>query len=156
MYSLNSQHQDQLFPFTSPDESLGFLLWQVSNLWQRKMKAGLGSLDLTHVQFVLLAGIVWLGQKEETITQVRLAAQVKTDVMMTSKVLRTLEKKGLIKREPHLTDTRAKSLVSTEEGYKVFLQAVEIVEQIDREFFQHLDRQSNNFNQCLQQILQAN
>lgn len=54
------QSREQNFQFASPDDSPGFLLWQVSNLWQRKMKAELSDLGLTHVQFVLLAGIVWL------------------------------------------------------------------------------------------------
>lgn len=38
-------------PATSP----GFLLWHVTLRWQRAITAALRPLDLTHVQFVLLA-----------------------------------------------------------------------------------------------------
>lgn len=148
--------QEQIFQFASPDDSPGFLLWQVSNLWQRKMKAGLSSLGLTHVQFVLLAGIVWLNQQDESVTQAALAAHAKTDVMMTSKVLRTLEQKNLVKRETHTTDTRAKSLTTTNQGYQLFKEAIRIVDRIDNEFFEVPDCQLKDFNSCLQAVLALN
>src|SRR3546814_15453085 len=40
-----------------PENSPGFLLWQVTNQWQRRLRATLEPLGLTHVQFVLLAGL---------------------------------------------------------------------------------------------------
>jgi DNA-binding MarR family transcriptional regulator len=147
---------EQIFQFASPDDSPGFLLWQVSNLWQRKMKAGLSGLGLTHVQFVLLAGIVWLNQKGESVTQAALAAHAKTDVMMTSKVLRTLEQKGLVKRETLATDTRAKSLTTTSQGYQLFKEAIRIVDRIDNEFFEVSGCQLKNLNECLQAVLALN
>lgn len=144
---------NQIFSFQSPDNSPGFLLWQVSNLWQRKMNAGLSGLGLTHVQFVLLAGIVWLSQSKETITQAKLANHAKTDIMMTSKVLRALEKRGLVKRETDARDTRAKSLAITSEGYNLTLEAIKIVENIDTDFFQSLHEQAGDFNNYLLSIL---
>lgn len=148
--------QSNIFQFDRPNESSGFLLWQVSNLWQRKMKAGLSELDLTHVQFVLLASIVWLNQQQQTVTQVELATHAKTDVMMTSKVLRTLASKGLVKRENHATDTRAKSLVATPEGYQRLVKAITIVNQIDEQFFKSLNDRNLTFNTILQNLIEAN
>ncbi len=153
---MNVTHQNTVFQFQSPDDSPGFLLWQVSNLWQRKMNAGLNQLGLTHVQFVLLAGIIWLSQAEETITQARLAAHAKTDIMMTSKVLRALEKRGLIKRETNSKDTRSKSLKITPEGYEITVSATQIVDAIDRNFFGILDNHIHEFNEHLVSIVNAN
>lgn len=152
---MNLTHQNTVIHFESPDDSPGFLLWQVSNLWQRKMNAGLNHLGLTHVQFVLLAGIVWLSQKEETITQARLAAHAKTDIMMTSKVLRALEKRGLIKRETNSKDTRAKSLKITPEGYELTVAANQIVDSIDRTFFSILETHIQDFNSYLINVVNA-
>jgi hypothetical protein len=42
-----------------PGASPGFLLWRVGLAWQRLMTATLKPLDLTHVQFVLLASSWW-------------------------------------------------------------------------------------------------
>ena len=47
-----------VFGFESPDDSPGFLLWQVTNLWQRRIRAALEPLGLTHVQFVFVAGAI--------------------------------------------------------------------------------------------------
>ena len=145
--------KNQVFQFESPDDSPGFSLWQVSNLWQRKMNAGLNHLGLTHVQFVLLAGIVWLCQGEETVTQARLAAHSKTDIMMTSKVLRALEQRGLIRRETDTKDTRAKSLTITQSGYDLTIEAIKVVDKIDNEFFSFLGQKVADFNKYLHLIL---
>ena len=56
----------------------------------------LADLELTHVQFVLLAGTLWLEHKGAPPSQRELADHAGTDEMMTSQVLRTLAKRGLI------------------------------------------------------------
>jgi DNA-binding MarR family transcriptional regulator len=152
---LNSPRDHQVFQFESPDDSSGFLLWQVSNLWQRKMNADLGKLGLTHVQFVLLAGIIWLSESQETVTQARLAGHAKTDIMMTSKVLRALEQRGLVKRETDSKDTRAKSLTITKEGYDLALAAIQVVYRIDHDFFSVLGEEVSSFNSNLLHILNS-
>lgn len=76
------------FSKARPEQSLGYMFWQTSNLWQRKMVKALKPTGLTPVQLVLLAGVAWLERSAEPITQVRLARQAKTYVMMTSQVLK--------------------------------------------------------------------
>lgn len=146
---------EPLFQVESTDESSGFLLWQMSNLWQRKIREGLEPLDLTHVQFVLLACTAWLEAHQTCVTQVQLAKQAKTDVMMTSKVLRTLEGKGFIERQPHPTDTRAKVLTVTAVGRELLFRAIRVVDGIDHAFFSVLGEQVPLFNAALIQILAA-
>ena len=74
------------------------MFWQTSNLWQRRMVKALKPTGLTLVQLVLLAGVAWLEREGEPITQARLARQAKTDVMMTSQVLKKLESRGLVSK----------------------------------------------------------
>lgn len=123
------------FSFESADESPGFLLWQVTTLWQRQMRATLEPLGITHVQFVVLAGLAWLSQTEAVVTQVRLAHHARIDVMMTSQVIRTLEEKRLVERSAHPSDTRAKQVRLTATGHAVVDQAVPLIEATDRAFF---------------------
>ena len=144
---------ENLSEFESPDDSPGFLLWQVASLWQRMIRAALGPFDLTHVQFVLLVSATWLADAGEDVTQVRLATHAKTDIMMTSKVLRTLEHKGLIKREPHATDMRANSIRVTKKGRDLAQQTIQIVEQVDIVFFGTLGTQLPGFKASLLNIL---
>lgn len=121
--------------FRTPRESPGFLLWLVTNSWQRQVRAALDSLDLTHVQFVLLASLAWLSRDGAAVTQVRLAQQARTDVMMTSQVVRALERKGLLRRGAHPADHRAKGLQVTPTGRQLVDQALGLVERADAKFF---------------------
>jgi MarR family transcriptional regulator for hemolysin len=143
------------FWFETPEESAGFLLWQITNLWQRKMNSALKDLDLTHVQFALLAGIAWLERSEKPITQVRLAKYANTNIMMTSKVIRTLEKKDLILREECETDTRAKCVSLTEKGIQRFEKALNVVKTVDEKFFEN-KTYDEDFIKNLMHILKLN
>jgi len=123
-------------PPLNPDDSPGFLLWHVTLSWQRDIAAALAPLDLTHVQFVLLATAWWLNSQGEDPNQLSLARQVGTDAKMTSQVLRKLEAKGLIRREIDAADTRAKRLRVTGRGAELAVQALATVETVDAAFFQ--------------------
>ena len=119
----------------NPDDSPGFLLWHVTLRWQRDITAALAPLDLTHVQFVLLATTWWLNSHGEDPNQLTLARQAGTDVKMTSQVLRKLETKGLIRRDVDTADTRARKLRVTDRGAELAAQALAAVESADAEFF---------------------
>jgi DNA-binding MarR family transcriptional regulator len=121
--------------FSVPEDSTGFLLWQVVHSWQRQIEFALTALDITHLQFVLLAGIGWLTRNGDLVTQVRLAEFCKIDVMQISQVVRKLEVKKLIQRSAHPTDTRAKVLNLTSHGMAILEQALPIVERLDADFF---------------------
>lgn len=120
----------------SPGDSPGFLLWHATLRWQRAIATVLAPLDLTHVQFVLLACAWWLNTHGEYPNQLALARQAGTDVKMTSQVLRTLESKGLIEREVDPADTRARRLRVTSSGAELAPRAIVAVEEADAQFFQ--------------------
>ena len=145
--------KDNPFQVEKAEDSSGFLLWQVTNLWQREIKKALEKYDLTHSQFVLLASIHWLTLGKQDVTQILLSSHTKIDPMTTSTVLRTLQTKGLIKREEHATDTRAKTVALTETGLKVIKQAVKTVEQFDNSFFEVLGGKTKDFNKYLLSLL---
>src|SRR3954447_7724857 len=144
---------DNTLSFKKAEDSTGFLLWQVTNLWQREIKKALESFDLTHSQYVLLASIHWLTLHGESVTQVVLSSHTKIDPMTTSTVLRTLQSKGLLKRQEHATDTRAKTVALTETGKQVIKQAVIVVEDFDRQFFSALGSGAGEFNKKLMALL---
>ncbi|TPK39198.1 winged helix-turn-helix transcriptional regulator [Mesorhizobium sp. B2-5-4] len=122
-----------------PSESPGLLLWRTTMRWQRVMTAALAPLDLTHVQFVLLASAMWLGRNGEPPNQVQLAAQAGTEVKMTSDVVARLEVKGLIAREADPRDSRAKVIRVTAAGVAAAQQAIVAVETADAAFFEPVE-----------------
>jgi DNA-binding MarR family transcriptional regulator len=54
---------------------------------------------------------------------------------MTSQVLRSLERKGLIEREVDTADTRARRLRVANPGARLAPRAIAVVERVDSEFF---------------------
>jgi DNA-binding MarR family transcriptional regulator len=148
------KNKDNTFSVEKAEESSGFLLWQLTNLWQREIKKALEPYDLTHSQFVLMASIHWLTLHKQDVTQILLSSHTKIDPMTTSTVLRTLQTKGLLQRQEHLTDTRAKTVGLTDNGKKIIKQAVKTVETFDRNFFAKLGDKTENFNTQLLTLLE--
>ncbi|OUJ71897.1 MarR family winged helix-turn-helix transcriptional regulator [Hymenobacter crusticola] len=146
---------NSLFAFESPDDNPGFLLWQVTNLWQRELKKALERFDLTHAQFVVLASAHQLGQHATPVTQIALAEHARIDKMMASKLLRTLEEKGLLVRAEHKQDTRAKAVALTPIGTKTLVQAAWAVEEFDNGFFGVLGTQQESLIRPLRALLGA-
>lgn len=144
------------FHFKSPNDSPGYLLGQVTMLWQRKLKMVLDPINLTQTQFVLLAALGWLSKMNNAVTQIDIANQANVDRMMVSKVLRTLEKKKFISRQEHQTDTRAKVIKLTNEGAKVLQKALTSVESADMDFFSVLDKNLSPFNLSLLKVIEQN
>jgi DNA-binding MarR family transcriptional regulator len=130
------------------DDSPGLLLWQVTNRWQALQRATLKPFALTHVQFVLLASLTWLNQ-DGPVTQRELADHVATDPMMTSQVLRGLERRGLVRRAPHPDDGRAWALSVTPRGRALANRAVVAVEACDDAFFDVLGKNKRSLTQAL-------
>ena len=141
------------FQFDKAEDSSVFLLWQVTNLWQREIKKALEKHGLTHSQFVLMASIHWLTLSKQDVTQILLSSHTKIDPMTTSTVLRNLQTKGFIKRQEHQTDTRAKTVSLTDKGIKTVILAVKTVEKFDDEFFSPLGKQTADFNRKLSLLL---
>lgn len=139
--------------FEGPERSPGFLLWQVSSVWRRSIESTLKKINLTHTQFVLLANLGWLTKDNSKVTQVILSKQCKTDINMTSQVLRLLEKKGLIKRTQQAEDARSKLLKLTLKGAKVVEKAIPLVEKADKDFFKKLGSNTSEYIKMLKSLL---
>lgn len=144
------------FHFKSPNDSPGYLLGQLTMLWQRKQKKVLDPLDLTATQFVLLASLGWLSKNSNSVTQVDIANQANLDRMMVSKVLRTLEEKKFITRQEHEKDTRAKIIELTNKGAEILQKAIVAVENADINFFSTIEKDLTFFNLKMIELIEKN
>ena len=142
------------FPGEGAKESSGFLLWQVTAIWQRQVAAALRPHALTQVQFALLASLLWLSGLQEWVTQANLARHAKLDEMMTSQVLRALQRRGLVERHPHPQDLRAKRLELTPAGLAKAHAALPDVGLVDSQFFASLGIRRKEFNQALGELIE--
>ena len=140
------------FSHKKANDSTGFLLWKAHNFWQREIKKNLKEFDLTHTQFVVLANTYWLILQKEQITQIEIAQHAQIDVMMTSNVIRTLEKKEILSRTENTKDARAKWVTLTSKGETVLKKAVKKVEAFDFDFFSTL-ADASKFNTELLRLM---
>ncbi len=128
--------------FEQPEESPGYLLWQLSMQWRTTIEDVLRPLGLTHPQFVILASLGWLTRKGGKVSQAQIGKSASLDPNTTSQILRGLEAKKLIKRT-HLLDERSKNPHLTETGSNLLAKALPLVEQTDANFFSNLSAEEH-------------
>ncbi len=139
-----------------PANDSGYLLWQISNLWQRVINEMLSYHQITHVQYLLLATIVWMKKQKLVITQNSLAKQAQSHKMMTSKVLRSLEKDGFVKRITNKDDSRYKMIDLTDKGYEKYLDVKKVFKKEDAKFFEKIERNRFSLNRIFIDMIKEN
>ena len=138
--------------FASPAASPGVLLWHVVNRWQREQRRALRDAGLSHLQVMLLASVTALAEQDDPVTQVMLARHARIDVMTTSQVLRTLERKKLVRRTDHPRDSRAFALRPTAAGRRLARQLIHLVERADQDFFSAIGGDLARFTAMLEEL----
>lgn len=128
----------------------GYLLWRAANLWQRRMRAALAPFGVTPVQYLLLAGLRELqGDGGTPVTQADLARHCRSDPMMTSQVLRALQKAGHVRRQAHAGDGRAFAVALSAEGAALLRRAAPGIAQEDARFHDPLGAEKAVFGDAL-------
>lgn len=144
------------FKYKEPDNSPGFLFWQLTVIWRRKINDILSTLNLTHTQYVIAAVTFYLSQFNEKTTQINISEFSGIDQMTMSKTIRLMEKKGLVKRTESKTDTRAKVIELSEEGRSILKRANVLVEQVDSQIFQLSEHDLDQFIGYLTELKKKN
>ena len=134
-------------------DSTGILLWQATNRWLRQVQAVLAPHGLTYVQFLLLAAIADRPDANEAPTQVDLARRLRADVMMTSQVLRALERRRLVVRDLDPRDARARQVRLTAAGARLVERVSAIVGAAEDAYFAALGVERNAFAGALGRLI---
>ena len=143
--------------FPKKQESLGYLLAQTAFLKQRITNMALVDLDITYMQFVILAATKELAKTHSIVNQQLISKERRIDKVMVSNVVKTLIAKKLIIREKHPVDKRAYSLRLSPEGEKKGEKGKEIAYKVDTVFFSCIDaHQLESTLKCLLQVNGSN
>jgi DNA-binding MarR family transcriptional regulator len=121
--------------FGAPENAVGFVMWRIVGRYQREMDRALAAIDLTHLQFMLLALVAWFGRSGQAVTQIDLARSGGIQPMQVSQTIRVLESKKLLCRTRSSTDTRAKRVEVTRAGLKSLRNAMPVAIEIQRKLF---------------------
>lgn len=138
------------------DSIAGFLLWQVSKLWQQRLALSLQDLELPPTQAVILANVLRLGEEGAEVTQSLLSKATKVDRMTASQTLRALEKKRLIIRQSSNKDSRTHRIRLTEQGRQIAFETVARLAAAHQAFFRALRGDRRKMVSYLQRLIRAN
>ena len=119
----------------APENSVGFVLWRLVHRYVRELDRELAGLDLTHLQFTILALAAWLARSSEVVTQPQLARFGDIHPMQVSKVLKVLEDKSLVRRPGSEADTRVRLVAITTTGVTALGRALPIAVEVQARLF---------------------
>ncbi len=132
------------------EKNTGYILWRVANCWNRKIEKGLSPLNISQVQFILMAGLDRFTQNKCYVRQQDLSKYCHTDINVTSQALRKLESKGMVERVYRKGNNKSRYPVLTDLGKATLVKAHEISKIAHTEFFKE---DGNQLNQKLASIL---
>lgn len=121
----------------------GFLLWQLSRLWQRHLALALRDLKLPVAHAVVLANVLRFTEEGRKITQAELSKAAKTDRTTTSKAVQALERKKLVRRSTPMRDLRAYEVALTAKGRAAAYEIVKKFSGAHQAFFEPLLEEEN-------------
>lgn len=133
-----------------------YQLWLATNSWQRVVRKALQPLGLTHVQYTVLASVALLGEGGTVVTQTDVCRFGSLDPNMVSEVVGCLVTRGLLIRQDHPTDRRARQLQLSDAGSEMVLAAKQASRPAMEEFFAPLGSESKELARMLGVIAAAN
>ncbi|MFI8008414.1 MarR family winged helix-turn-helix transcriptional regulator [Streptomyces sp. NPDC086010] len=95
----------------------GYLVWRLSIKWRVAVDQALAPLHLTHAQYVVLSSLFGMERAGLSPSQRQLADHTGLEALYVSKLARSLESSGLVRRERDTTDTRVVRLALTADGH---------------------------------------
>lgn len=119
----------------SPENAVGFVMWRITHRYQREVDQALRPHGLTHLQFVTLALVAWMGRDGGSATQAEVARFGDIHPMQVSAVMRALSRKGLVRRMPAPGSGPAKAVAATADGIAALRVALPLAIEVQRRLF---------------------
>ena len=110
--------------------NVGFLVWRLSMEWRAAMDRVLEPIGLTQAQYAVLAPLNGMSRAGAHPSQRELADLTGLDAVYVSKLVRALERAGLVARSVSAADSRAVELSLTEQGIATARKATKLVFQV--------------------------
>ena len=138
---------------TSLNENrLSILIWQISNLWQSKIRILLKNSNITFNEYLILETLYKLIQNKSNITQQDICKNSSIDRSVVSLKITILEEKNLITRsQPE--DKRSYRLSLTNNGNLLIKSLINNIENQENILFAKLGPEIFNFTNSLKLLL---
>tara|TARA_B100000575_G_scaffold218674_1_gene179187 strand:- start:9 stop:467 length:459 start_codon:yes stop_codon:yes gene_type:complete len=140
---------------TSLNENrLSLLIWQISNIWQSKIRKILRNFDISVNEYLILESLYKLNDKPiyDQITQQNISFHSYIDTSVISSKTNLLEKKNYIYRsDSH--NKRSNSIRISLKGKQLMDKLILDIENEEKKLFEKLGVENNNFLNSLKLIL---
>ena len=133
------------------EERIGLLIWQISNIWQSKLRKLLKYQNLSLNEYLIIETIFRLKSPSNSLSQNKIALNSCLDVSVVSINLSILEKKNLILRD--FQDKRTKKIILTKKGISLITSIKNNITDEEIIFFKKLGSESFNFTNSLKLLL---
>ena len=138
---------------TSLNENrLSILIWQISNLWQSKIRLLLKSSNITFNEYLILETLYKLQKYKKNITQQDICKNSSIDRSVVSLKITSLEDKKLLNRSQP-KDKRSYGLFLTNNGNLLVESLINIVENQENILFDKLSSEIFNFTNSLKLLM---
>jgi DNA-binding MarR family transcriptional regulator len=134
------------------EKKIGLLIWQVSNYWQTNLRKILKDYNLTLNEYLILESIKRLQQNKNEIVQNEISIYAGIDISVASVTFKLLESKKLIVRIIK-KDNRKKIIEMLVSGNNLYNKISPLVLEKEKNIFDKLQNESNNFTNSLKLIL---
>jgi MarR family transcriptional regulator, organic hydroperoxide resistance regulator len=135
--------------------SVGYLVWHLSTRWRVAVDRALAPLGITNADYSLLASLFALTRADTRPSQRELADFAGLEVMYVSKLVRSLEHSGLLRRNDHPHDPRAFELALTARGEALAERGAEVVRALYDQLLSPLGGRSSKRTAALMETLQS-
>ncbi|MET7286988.1 MarR family transcriptional regulator [Streptomyces sp. NPDC005573] len=108
----------------------GYLVWRLSIKWRVAVDQALDPLNLTHAQYVLLSSLFGMERSGLRPSQRELADHTGLEALYVSKLARSLETAGLVRRTRDTDDIRIVRLALTGAGHAAVRPAIDAVQEL--------------------------
>lgn len=144
-------------PGDGPAPSTGYLVWHLSTRWRVALDRALAPLGLTASRYAVLASLYGLTRDGAQPSQRELADFSGFDPMYVSKLIRALEREGLVERTANPADPRAVQLAVTEQGTERIAAGRQVVLELEEQRLAPLggrsSKRSAEFTRTLHELL---
>jgi DNA-binding MarR family transcriptional regulator len=138
---------------SAPPPSTGFLLWHVTLRWRASLDRALAPLGITSTQYSVLASLHGLAQAGPPPTQRQLAEFSGLAPIYVSRLVRTLQRAGLLQRSESPADSRAIQLALTERGLQIVRAGVVTVRTLEEQRLAPLGGRDSEPSASLRELL---
>lgn len=136
-------------------QKAGYLIWHLSTKWRVAVDRTLYRFGLTHAHYLVLGSLAEFSRDGAKPNQRELADFAGLEVVYVSKLVRSLEHSGLLRRGDHPDDPRAFQLELTAQGADVVDQAAAVMGGLYDQLLRPIGGQTGKRYRALMQTLEA-